>query len=84
MRARIRAKIYGHKSRRGSISIGSIVTLVVGLIVISVLLPVGLQNLANMNTTGLDSNVVTLLSLIGVFVAIGILIAFIPRFKGRD
>lgn len=67
-----------------AISIGSIVTLVVGLIVISVLLPVGLQNLANMNTTGLDSNVVTLLSLIGVFVAIGILIAFIPRFKGRD
>lgn len=67
-----------------AISIGSIVTLVVGLIVISVLLPVGLQNLANMNTTGLDSNVVTLLSLIGVFVAIGILIAFIPRFKSRD
>jgi formate hydrogenlyase subunit 4 len=67
-----------------AISIGSIVTLVVGLIVISVLLPVGLQNLANMNTTGLDSNVVTLLSLIGIFVAISILIAFVPRFRKGD
>lgn len=65
------------------ISTSSIIAIVVGFILISVLLPIGLEAIANMSLPeSLDPSIGTLLtSFLPITAIIGVVLAFIPKIK---
>jgi Na+-transporting NADH:ubiquinone oxidoreductase subunit NqrD len=66
------------------VNLNYIVTTVIALVVIGALASVGISSINNANTTGWTDTQVLLFGLIGTFFVIGLLLAFIPKFKGRD
>lgn len=63
-----------------NINIGAIIGLVVGLVLIGVLLPIGINQITAFTST--DANVQTIVSsVIPIVATVGLLMALVPRIK---
>jgi Na+-transporting NADH:ubiquinone oxidoreductase subunit NqrD len=66
------------------VSISQVVGLVVALVVVGSIAGIGITSINNANTTGWTTEQVLLFGLIATFFVIGLLVAFIPKFGGKN
>jgi len=65
------------------VNLDNIIYSVIALVVIGALASVGISSINDANTTGWTDTQVLLFGLIATFFVIGLLMAFIPRFRGN-
>lgn len=63
------------------VNLNDIIMGAVALLVVSTIGIIGLQQLNNANTTGIPSEQVTLLGMIGIFFIIGIVLSFVIKLR---
>jgi hypothetical protein len=66
------------------VNLNMIIGAVIALVVIGALASVGITSINDANTTGWTSTQVLLFGLIATFFVISLLLAFIPRFSGKN
>lgn len=61
----------------GQLSVGNIISLVIGLIVLAIMLPVALTELMNVNTSGWDTSVAAVWDLLPILAVLGGLVMIV-------
>lgn len=82
--ARLEKSIDGLEAdEAGALEVNAIISLVVGLIVLSIMLPVALTEIMDVNTTGWDSSVASVWGLLPVLAVLAGLVMIVAAYKKR-
>ena len=66
------------------VNINTIVMSVIALVIVGALAGVGITSINDANTSGWTTTQILLFGLVATFFVIGLLLAFIPRFGGKN